>query len=178
VLRDHRQRLDETLEPVRVVVLGELQRRLLETRPSLLGREARQELGEQLAPLRRLAGLAEPHREQQAELEIVRHERPGSAERFNARRLFAHPFVRLHEEPRRRMRLRESQRRFGDRRERFPCFLRDELLAEREQRLMCALELAIQRARGGEQVLHRPARVRLAHAPRALVAEPLTKPSS
>lgn len=81
--RDRGQGLRDLHEPLVVVVLDELEGRLLDPAPALLGGETRRQFGEQRATIVVLLRVAEAPGEQQRELEIVGVDRPRARERVN-----------------------------------------------------------------------------------------------
>src|SRR5207247_1073990 len=97
---DLRHHLDDAAQRLEVEVLDEFERRLLESRVTAFRSEARRQLGEQGAALARLAAIAEPHREQEAELEVFWKDPPRAPQRVHALGLLLQAFVRAHEQVR------------------------------------------------------------------------------
>ena len=155
------QHLRELREPVPVVVLHELQRGLFEARPARLDREPRRELGEQRATIVALARLAQPLRQQQRQLEVVGVDRPRARQRVDALGILAQALVRLHQQPRGRVRLQQGERALRRRPRAAPTSsAATSFSPELQQRLLRALDFAVQRAHRGEQVVHAPGGVR------------------
>ena len=125
------------------------------------------------SPRRRSPSPASPSRtdQEQAQLEIVGRDLPRPLERPDALRVLLEPLVRLHQQPGGGVALLQLERALGDRREHLPALRGREFLAQGQQRLVRTLDLAVQRASDGEQVLDRGARIGLAQARRALVAQ-------
>ena len=171
-LRHHLgQHADHGHQALGILVLDEFQRRLLEPGVTTFGRESRRQLPEQGAALLRVSAFAEPHRQQEAELEIVGQEAPRPLQRLDAGRLLAQGFVRLDQEPCARRGLFQLERSLGHGGERLPFLGGDQSITEREQRLERALALAMEQAGAGEEVLDRGRSSGLAQARRALVAQ-------
>ena len=80
----------------------------------------------------------------------------------------------LHEQPCGGLRLDQGERALRDGRERLPLPRREHLLAQRQQRLLRPLDLAVERAHRREQVVHAPGggRLRLLQPAAQLVAHP------
>src|ERR1051326_6276226 len=161
-------------QPFPVVVLRQLFGGFLEIVVLTLLGETRGEIAEQRAPVVAAARVAQALGELLGQLEVVRHDGPGAGQRLQPGGILAHALMGLDQEPRGGLRLHERERTLRDGRKRLPLLGGEHLVAEREQRLLCALDLAVERAHGREQVVHAPGRgrLRLLQPAAQLVAHP------
>ena len=87
LLDEERQGVHETHEPVVLLVLHELERRLLQPRVAPLLREPFQQLGEHGAALGSASRFAQPDREREAHVQIIGDDRPRALQRLDALRV-------------------------------------------------------------------------------------------